>query len=71
MKFIETFHEGDKINDIYLCKYKQSATAKNGKPYENVIFQDKTGTIDAKIWEPNSSGKSSAQRQAGAQGTGE
>ena len=23
MKFIETFHEGDKINDIYLCKYKQ------------------------------------------------
>lgn len=56
MKFIETFHEGDKINDIYLCKYKQSATAKNGKPYENVIFQDKTGTIDAKIWEPNSSG---------------
>ncbi len=56
MKFIETFHEGDKINDIYLCKYKQSATAKNGKIYENVIFQDKTGTIDAKIWDPNSSG---------------
>ncbi len=56
MQFIETFHEGDKINDIYLCKYKQSATAKNGKIYENVIFQDKTGTIDAKIWDPNSSG---------------
>jgi 3'-5' exoribonuclease len=29
---------------------------KNGKPYENVILQDKTGTIDAKIWEPNSMG---------------
>ena len=56
MQFIETFHEGDKINDIYLCKYRQSATAKNGKIYENVIFQDKTGTIDAKIWDPNSSG---------------
>lgn len=56
MRFIETFHEGDKINDIYLCKYKQSATAKNGKIYENVILQDKTGTIDAKIWDPNSSG---------------
>ena len=24
--------------------------------YENVILQDKTGTIDAKIWDPNSSG---------------
>ncbi|MDY3249271.1 MAG: HD domain-containing protein [Candidatus Choladocola sp.] len=56
MKYIETFREGDKINDIYLCKYKQSATAKNGKMYENVILQDKTGTIDAKIWDPNSSG---------------
>ena len=29
---------------------------KNGKSYENVILQDKTGTIDAKIWEPNSLG---------------
>ncbi len=56
MKYIETFREGDKINDIYLCKYKQAATAKNGKMYENVILQDKTGTIDAKIWDPNSSG---------------
>src|SRR5699024_1970865 len=35
---------------------KQAAVTKNGKPYENVILQDKTGTIDAKIWEPNSSG---------------
>lgn len=29
---------------------------KNGKQYENVILQDKTGTIDAKIWDPNSMG---------------
>ena len=56
MIYIGTFREGDKINEIYLCKYKQSATAKNGKMYENVILQDKTGTIDAKIWDPNSSG---------------
>ncbi len=56
MKFIEAFREGDQVNDIYLCKYKQMATAKNGKSYENVILQDKTGTIDAKIWDPSSSG---------------
>lgn len=29
---------------------------KNGKSYENVILQDKTGVIDAKIWDPNSQG---------------
>ena len=56
MKFIETLREGELLNDVYLCKYKQSAVTKNGKPYENLILQDKTGTIDAKIWEPNSMG---------------
>ena len=34
MKYIEAFREGDKINEVYLCKYKQAATAKNGKAYE-------------------------------------
>lgn len=29
---------------------------KNGKPYDNVILQDKTGTLDAKIWDPHSAG---------------
>ena len=56
MKYIEALHEGDRISDIYLCKYKQAAVTKNGKSYENVILQDKTGTIDAKIWDPNSGG---------------
>lgn len=56
MKFIETLREGDRINDIYLCKFKQSAMTKNGKPYENLILQDKTGTIDGKIWDPHSAG---------------
>ncbi len=56
MKFINEYREGDRVFDIYLCKHKQAATTKNGKPYENVILQDKTGTIDAKVWEPNSMG---------------
>ncbi|MCD7709567.1 MAG: HD domain-containing protein [Clostridiales bacterium] len=56
MKYIETFREGEKINEVYLCKFRQSALTKAGKPYENVILQDKTGTIDAKIWDPSSVG---------------
>ena len=47
---------GDRINGIYLCKQKQSAVTKNGKPYENIILQDKTGIMDGKIWDPNSLG---------------
>ena len=56
MKFIKDLKEGDRLFDIYLCKHKQGAVTKNGKPYENVILQDKTGTIDAKVWEPNNPG---------------
>ena len=56
MKYIKDLKDGDRIFDIYLCKHKQSAVTKNGKPYESVILQDKTGTIDAKVWEPNNPG---------------
>lgn len=56
MKYIKDLKEGDRVFDIYLCKHKQTAVTKNGKPYESVILQDKTGTIDAKVWEPNNPG---------------
>ena len=56
MKFIKDFKPGDRVADIYMCKHKQSATTKNGKEYYSVTLQDKTGSVDAKIWEPNSEG---------------
>lgn len=56
MKYIQDLKEGAGVKDVYLCKQKTNATTKNGKEYINVILQDKTGSIDAKIWEPNSFG---------------
>ena len=56
MKYINELKDGDRIADIYLVKSKQSATTRNGKAYENVALQDKTGVIDAKIWEPGDPG---------------
>lgn len=56
MKYLKDYKEGDRVGEIYLCKFKQSAVTKNGKPYETVILQDKTGTLDAKIWSPNDAG---------------
>lgn len=56
MKYIESLREGERIGEVYLCKHKQSALTKAGKPYESLILQDKTGTLDAKIWDVNSSG---------------
>ena len=56
MKFIETLRDGENVQEIYLVKSKTSALTKNGKPYENLVVQDRTGTIDAKLWSPNSAG---------------
>jgi len=56
MKYIETFREGENIREIYLCKQRTSATTKNGKQYDSVILQDKTGVVDGKIWDPGSMG---------------
>lgn len=56
MKFIGTLREGDRINEIYLCKKKQNALTKAGKSYGNLVLQDKTGMIDGKIWDPSSAG---------------
>ncbi len=56
MKYISNLREGERVGDIYLCKTKQAALTKAGKPYESLILQDKTGTLDAKIWDPNSQG---------------
>ncbi len=56
MKYINILREGERITQVFLCKYKESALTKNGKPYENVILQDRTGVLDGKIWEPDSQG---------------
>ena len=56
MKYIEALREGERIQEIYLCKQKNVAMTKTGKEYENVILQDKTGSLDAKIWDPRSMG---------------
>lgn len=56
MRYIESFREGMHVSDVYLCKNRQVCLTKSGKEYGNVILQDKTGTIDAKVWDLNSPG---------------
>lgn len=56
MKYLKDLTDGERVQEIYFCKHKQAAVTKNGKEYFNVILQDKTGTMDAKVWDPNSAG---------------
>ena len=56
MRYISGLHEGETIRNVYLCKGKRSAETRNGKPYDNLLLQDKTGILDGKVWDPNSQG---------------
>ena len=56
MRYIEGFKEGMHVSDVYLCKSKQIAITKAGKEYGNLVLQDKTGTVDSKIWDLGSPG---------------
>ena len=56
MKYINMFREGMHVSEVYLCKNKQIQLTKTGKEYGNLVLQDKTGTIDGKIWDLSSPG---------------
>lgn len=51
MRYIQDLREGERISAIWFCKQKQTGTTKNGRSYYSLILQDKTGTIDAKVWD--------------------
>ncbi len=56
MKYIKDIQDGNNIRGIYLCRKKMSLTTKAGKNYDSLTLQDKTGSIDAKIWDPGNMG---------------
>ncbi|MDF2541887.1 MAG: hypothetical protein K0S47_1605 [Herbinix sp.] len=51
MRYIGELREGEMLSETYLCKIKQTLSTRAGKNYYSLILQDKTGTLDAKIWE--------------------
>lgn len=53
MNYISELREGEMISEVYLCKNKVVAKTKAGKNYYSMQLQDRTGTVDAKVWELN------------------
>lgn len=51
MRYIADLREGEMVSETYLCKTKQTLKTKAGKNYYSLLLQDKTGTLDSKIWE--------------------
>jgi 3'-5' exoribonuclease len=50
-QFVSEIKDRDPVNAVFLVKDKIMAMAKNGKPYMNLRLMDKSGDIEAKIWD--------------------
>lgn len=50
---IAAFDEGRVFDCFFLVLAKQQRLTKTGKPYLNLILGDKTGQLEARVWEPN------------------
>lgn len=53
MRYISEIREGENVVEHFLCKSKQTLKSRAGKSYLSLKLQDKTGTVDAKVWELN------------------
>lgn len=51
MRYIKDLREGERVMEYYLCRKKENRESRAGKAFLSLKLQDKTGTIDAKIWE--------------------
>src|SRR6266540_55584 len=49
--WVKDVKEGDRPKSIFLVARKATPTAKSGKPYLSVTFQDKTGELEARVFE--------------------
>lgn len=50
-QFVSDIKDRDVVSAVFLVKDKVMAMAKNGKPYMNLRFMDKSGEIEAKVWD--------------------
>ncbi len=50
---IKELQEGQHVAQVFFCKQKSEATAKNGKNYYSLKLQDRSGVLDAKVWDLN------------------
>ncbi len=50
-QFVAELKDRDSVDSVFMVKEKTMAMAKNGKPYMNLKFMDKSGEIDGKLWD--------------------
>lgn len=69
-QFVKDLKDKDTVDSPFLIKFSATAVGKNGKPYMNLIFMDKSGEIEGRLWEDVTSHVGQAVRDAFVRVTG-
>src|SRR3990172_7858345 len=48
---VKDLKDGDKVYEFYLVKSKRNKTTKNNKPFLDLDLADRTGQVNAKVWD--------------------
>jgi len=52
--FLKDIKEKDRLDNIFLVAKKEMGLSRSGKPYLNIKLMDKTGDIEARVWDKGS-----------------
>lgn len=50
-QFIKDLKDKDTVDSAFLIKFSATAVGKNGKPYMNLVFMDRSGELEGRIWD--------------------
>ena len=49
--WIRELKDNDRVNGLYLAKEKKVGQTKKGDPFLSIILSDRTGDIEARVWD--------------------
>ena len=49
--WLKDITENEKVSGCYLVKEKKAGTTRKGDPFLSLVLADRTGEIEARIWE--------------------
>ena len=50
-RFVKDLKEGEPVRDLFLVGNKALLTSNAGKPYLTLQLRDRTGQIEARVWD--------------------
>src|SRR4051812_3340605 len=50
-QFVKDLKDKDHVQAPFLIKFSAVAMGKNGKPYMNLVLMDKSGEVEARVWD--------------------